>query len=370
MRYITTLCVYIALACCVQAQVTQTPKTIIKVTPKACSEGDLATCFEGADERTPSCSKFDPSDTEGKLACQRKTQCIQDRASILDLYDANCKGVPEGDAKCDAQKKRLDTTLQCDQNPHPNPYRIAWKFVTSQQQYPPIPRMLHAGDNREPNLPEYLCKSPLVVRGVNVGMHFGKILNDRCNLAYDGGTIDADYFWVAYFPEMQGYWAESGDESVRLSAWVVQNGSNPAIACRARYATDMTGLSAALSALTAGDKVDEHGTQLGEYRGGSCHFEYGSQEVTSASPSEFFYLAQLPAAIAPAHSPSPSCGVAGKPACRQKAVCPPQTIYCGLLAQPDNYPGQTITCAAGLHGSCQTFSCSSDAYTRPMPICK
>ena len=36
--------------------------------------------------------------------------------------------------------------------------------------------------------------------------------------------------------------------------------------------------------------------------------------------------------------------------------------YCGT-------PGQAITCAAGLHGSCHPFSCSSEAYTKPFPVC-
>ena len=133
------------------------------------------------------------------------------------------------------------------------------------------------------------------------------------------------------------------------------------IACRANY-----------SEKGYFGNVSEHGRQIGEMRSGDCHFEYGSEEKDSGDQVEFFYWAAQPLPPPPPPAPKPTppgpCGTPGQPLCL--AVCKAQTLYCGTLAQPDNYPGAYLTCAAGHTGECVQFSCSPDSYTRPYPRCK
>ena len=327
-----------------------------------CSKDKLKSCFQNAFSGIPTCYELDTADS---VICARKALCYARKAqdeqdqSLPPRTERPCTGSEQQIALCKKLNDVLkDQAKKCDEIPSPNAFRVEWKWVGSQAEFPPDATMLQGGHNNDPSLNEYLCGTPLQRKsdGKMLGIHFGKLLNDRCNVAYENSIFNLSSFVVAFSPQQGGYWAQEGDPAHRL---VSHNALGDSIACTANYSEK--GLFG---------NVSEHGRQIGEMRSGDCHFEYGGEEKDSGDRIEFFYSAAQPPPpppVRPKPQPPGPCGTPNQPLC--KAVCPAQMIYCGWMAQPDPYPVTWLTCAAGHTGECVQFVCLSNSYTTPYPKC-
>jgi hypothetical protein len=208
----------------------------------------------------------------------------------------------------------------------------------------------------------YVCR--VALRG---GLHPGKLLNNNCNVSWGGGGTEYHDFEVATITGGPGHWA--GFDPAHTREMLVggrESTGSPLYVCHANYIHRESG------PLGVFPSDHDSGVHPGKLVNGKCDVEWGSKELALTQYVAVFYLTPPPPPTHPAPpppQPTPGpCGVPGRPLCT--AACPPQQIFCGTLAQPDNYPGQSIQCGTGLKGACVPFVCTDQGYTRPYPICR
>src|ERR1017187_1217079 len=127
-----------------------------------CLKGKLTSCFQNASASIPTCNELDIADS---AICARKALCYARKAqdeqdqSLPPRTERPCTGSEQQIAQCkklnDAFKDRAPE--KCDEIPSPNSFRVEWKWVASQAEFPPYATMLKGGHNNDPSLDEYLC---------------------------------------------------------------------------------------------------------------------------------------------------------------------------------------------------------------------
>lgn len=210
--------------------------------------------------------------------------------------------------------------------------------------------------------PMFVCRT-----ATHGGLHPGKLLNNNCNVSWGGGGTEYHDFEVATLSGGPGHWApfDPAQTAQMLIGGHEASGATLYV-CHANFIHKET----TIGPLFPSDH--DSGIHPGKLVNGKCDVEWGSRELALDQYVQVFYLTPPPLPPPPPPPPPPQhhpgpCGTPGQPLC--VAVCPPQQIFCGTLAQPDKYPGESLTCAAGHTGQCVPFLCSSDSYTRPYPKC-
>lgn len=136
----------------------------------------------------------------------------------------------------------------------------------------------------------WVCYAPGVVNGHVINIP-GKMIGNRCNVAYEDHVGVMDSFFLAFlYPQTGGWWGPLGADSLdnALSAPGVDENGNRLVVCLAHYETpqDFWGT---VSAWLGGPNTQDQGNHLGHLVGDACHFEWGGNEASSTNNVRLFY---------------------------------------------------------------------------------
>jgi hypothetical protein len=131
----------------------------------------------------------------------------------------------------------------------------------------------------------------------DLGIHPGKLLNNRCNVSF--GSLGAAYDTYDYaLTPLVGHWGPY-DPSKIHDMWVAGEDvdSMPLELCRVPYSHK----EKFLWIFNGGDSSS--GVQPGKLKGHNCYFEFNDKEITAGSMFEVYYDTPLPPPVIPKPAP-------------------------------------------------------------------
>lgn len=284
------------------------------------------------------------------LADAARAQCAQD-SKLAEFAYENCLTNPPNAQACEVSRQRLNSscetlTVQLPSNYKPDVSRLTpifWLMDTTSGSWPPYTLYdrhkfrLVVGPTDQSGETTMVCAVPLMDRNTREawGTIPGKILNNNCNVAYNGGGTEYHEFLFAALWGQNGYWGEpKGDPDQMLTIysekgftypesgkpWPVLTSPESAkfTVCQANY-TRKEGAVNIFGLQVFPQDVDK-GSHIGWLAGDGCHFEWGGQEITSTRSLLVYYLhpPPVPPSPPPAKPGTPhsgACGTPGQPAC-------------------------------------------------------